>query len=261
MYLPIQPQPSNALAWLAAIKAVDRHDGHEAGNVIINVEDPTLVSPADKAIVTAVDTWLRKNGAQPLQTVANTIFPQSVYERHGRPAFYQVYLDDIWGRIKKAGDWGRYFERMISFPLPKKGKPINPLEDMIDKMKRKVSGGRCFMHVYELTIFDPIRDAGRDMNRQCMSFMSFHLSNESPRKLMLTAVYRNHYYTERLLGNLIGLGRLMRFIATEVDVEVGELTIVSAHALVDNPSSKRSDLQSLIAECSELAGWGEPAQT
>jgi hypothetical protein len=71
----------------------------------------------------------------------------------------------------------------------------------------------------------------------------------SPRTLVLTAQYRNHYYTEKLLGNLIGLGRLMRFVAREAKVKVGALTVISTHAEVDNPAASRSDIKRLIAEC------------
>ena len=44
--------------------------------------------------------------------MANTIFPQSTYERHGAPGFYEIYLEKIFPR-RAPGDWGRYFERMI----------------------------------------------------------------------------------------------------------------------------------------------------
>lgn len=253
MYLPIESQQTCALAWLAATQNVNAENGHEARNVIVNVSDPATETTRDKAIISEVDAFLRAADKWPVQTVANTIFPQIIYERHGRPKFYTVYLEQILPRLKTGGDWGRYFERMISFPTGKKGNTINPLDDIISKMKGNVSGDRCFMHVYELTIYDPIRDAERNMNRQCMSFLSFHLSEEEPRRLHLTAVYRNHYYTERLLGNLIGLGRLMKYVSLESGIEVGELTIISSHAVVDNPGKKRSELNEIIAKCASLA--------
>jgi hypothetical protein len=52
-----------------------------------------------------------------------------------------------------------------------------------------------------------------------------------------------------LLGNLIGLGRLMRFVATEVGIEVGELTVVSHHAVADNAKGKRPAVKKLNADC------------
>jgi thymidylate synthase len=85
------------------------------------------------------------------------------------------------------------------------------------------------------------------MNRQCLSFLSFKLDHES--RLMLTAVYRNHYYIARLLGNLVGLARLMAFVGQEAGVHVGPLTIVSTHAEIDAPGGGRKDVNQLLTKC------------
>lgn len=72
------------------------------------------------------------------------------------------------------------------------------------------------------------------------------------RRLGMTVLYRNHFYIEKLLGNLIGLGRLMSFVAKESGVAVGALTIVSTHALVDQPRSvTRRDIQNLLLACDQ----------
>ena len=56
-----------------------------------------------------------------------------------------------------------------------------------------------------------------------------------------------------LFGNLIGLGRLMAFIAAETDMKVGSLTIVSTNAEIDLPKlnnkAQRKDFTDLIAAC------------
>lgn len=252
MYLPIETQPSCALAWLAATKILSAQ-GREANNVIIDVADPVSESETDSAIRAEVDTLLRSNGRMPVKTVANTIFPTSLYHRHGSPAFYEAYLKKVFPRISnRQNDWGRYFERMISFPLQKKGESINPLRDLVGKMRDHVQGDRCFKNVYEMTIYDPIRDAGPVMNRQCLSFLSFKVAEHPRRQLLLTAIYRNHYYIRRLLGNLIGLGYLMEFVANEVGMAVGSLTVVSTHAEVDN-AAPRDDVRKLIEKCAALA--------
>jgi hypothetical protein len=61
-------------------------------------------------------------------------------------------------------------------------------------------------------------------------------------------MYRNHFYVEKLLGNLIGLGRLMSFVARETGLKVGALTVVSTHAEIDQPSgARRSDVTAMIS--------------
>lgn len=229
---------------------MDAATGHEAHNVIIDVAHPTFESVLEKNITGEVDRFLRAHDHLPVRTVANTIFPQAIYELHGAPDLYDVYLNKIFPRIKRShGDWGRYFERMVRFPKSKRdGAPLNPLQDLVEKMGDNLKNDRTFKNIYEMTIYDPVRDAGRPMNRQCLSFLSFKLTDD--RHLLLTAMYRNHYYIQRLLGNLIGLGNLMSFVAKEVGVAVGALTVVSTHAEVDGVGT-RTELGSMIDRCAE----------
>jgi thymidylate synthase len=255
MYLPIAPTQTCAAAWLNAAVAVNAAHGHEAHNVIIDVAEPLSEAEADRHVIQLVDKFLRSKDAMPVQAVANTIFPQEIYRRHGAPKLYAVY-ENVYAHIKKQGDWGRYFERMTRRSTSS-GKIINPLGDMVAKMKHHVhGGGKTFRNIYELTIsdptldipiYDPERDAGPVMNRQCLSFLSFKLDADN--RLMLTAVYRNHYYVERLLGNLIGLARLMAFVGHEAGVPIGPMTVVSTHAVVDVPKGGRKEINQLLSEC------------
>ena len=226
----------------------------------MDVTEPLSQTAADGRMVHLVDMFLKKHAGLPLQSVANTIFPERLYRRHSVPDLYDVYCK-IYERVEKnRGEWGRYFERMIRRPSVS-GRDINPLAAIIEKLQQHVhGGGRTFRNVYELAIsdpaldlpiYDPLRDAGRVMNRQCLSFLSFRLDDQ--KRLSLTAIYRNHYYIERLLGNLIGLARLMTFVGREADVNVGALTVVSAHAQVDIPSSaRRADIGQLLTECKSV---------
>ena len=73
---------------------------------------------------------------------------------------------------------------------------------------------------------------GRTMyGGQCLSFISLKVHQE--RGLMLTAMYRNHTYITRCLGNLIGLSRLQAFIAKESGLAAGPLTVISTQATLD----------------------------
>jgi hypothetical protein len=74
--------------------------------------------------------------------------------------------------------------------------------------------------------------------------------------VILTAMYRNHYYVQRLLGNLIGLGNLISFVAKEVGAAAGALTIVSTHAEVDNAAS-RTEIGLMIASCADAVAKGQ----
>jgi hypothetical protein len=78
------------------------------------------------------------------------------------------------------------------------------------------------------------------------------LGSGAGRSLGLTVFYRNHFYIEKLLGNLIGLGRLMDFVAGEATVAVGPLTVISTHAQIDQPKgASRSDILALLERCDQ----------
>ncbi|MGH9877796.1 MAG: hypothetical protein ACRD5H_09170 [Nitrososphaerales archaeon] len=244
------------MAWLKTIVTVNQEPHHEAQNVIIDVANPLIHKASDMEIMNHVDVFLRLHDAWPVISVANTIFPEALYRRHGAPKFYDVYLKMVYPRVKrKQGDWGRYFERMIRYPSST-GEPLNPLADLVAKLKQHVGAERTFRNAYELSIlhphldigiYDPSRDAGPVMNRQCLSFLSFKL--DANNRLLLTAMYRNHYYVARLLGNLIGLGRLMAFVGKEAKIEVGSLTVVSTHAQIDTDKWKRAEISKLLKAC------------
>jgi hypothetical protein len=94
MYLAIPTQRSCARAWVAAASALVEHGG-EGYNVVIDVDDPWNHDDADNAVITLVDTFLKDHDQYPIITVANTIFPQSLYVKYGVPEFYGVYHRDF----------------------------------------------------------------------------------------------------------------------------------------------------------------------
>ena len=225
MYIPTQSQPSCARAWVTAATAIaPEGDGY---NVVIDVEDPVALDERDNAVVQHVDSFLRERDQHPVITVANTIFPQAMYREHGAPAFYDEYLK-VYDSLTTSKQWGRYFERMVRHPNDNQFRPI---QELIDKLREQRDAGKCVKATHELSIYEPLLDRKRWRGGQCLSFLSF--KRHPVRGLLLTAIYRNHTYVTRCLGNLIGLGRLQAFVAKETGLEVGSLTCISTHAELD----------------------------
>jgi hypothetical protein len=246
MYLPVPPQRDCARAWREAVRLVDAQPGHEAYNVLIDVESPTANADGQDPRVAVVDEFL-KACDKSVETVANTIFPAGLYYRHGAPAFFDVFRNQVLPKVRRTGRWsGYYFERMMQYPVPT-GSPPNQLWDIVQRMKDERVRA---LNKFELSLFDPARDVDNSpYGGQCLSFLSFKIVPGSPRKLVATALYRNHFYIEKLLGNLIGLGRLMAFVARESRLDIGSLTVISTHAEIDQPNgSRRSDLAALLAK-------------
>lgn len=250
MYLTVPPQPDCISTWREAVRAVDLEPSHQAHNVIMAVKNPVIKNQLGDLRIAAVDDFLRLY-AKPVQTVANTIFPASLYRRHGAPDFFQVFHETVLPRVRnvqKGERWsGYYFERMTHWP----NAPMdNPLWDVVQRLRDpKVRAKNKF----EISVFDPARDVDRSpYGGQCLSHLSFKLLSGAPDALALTAVYRNHYYIEKLLGNLIGLGQLMGFVAAEAELAIGPLVVLSSHATIDLPRTKeaattRADVAKLLA--------------
>ncbi len=246
MYLAIKPQPDCASAWLEAVRQVDAQPGHEAHNVLIDVIDPTAGATLAHPVVACVDAFLAERDKS-VETIANTIFPQALYERYGHPAFIDRFLKRVLPKVRSNKRWsGYYFERMTNMPKIGGG-TLDQLSREIERMKDNSS-----LNKHEISLFDPERDVTDSVyGGQCLSFLSFHLLPGSPKTLLLTAQYRNHYYIEKLLGNLIGLGRLMAFVAHETGSKVGSLTVLSTHAEIDAPKASRQDIKALLDHCAQ----------
>jgi len=250
MYLPIPSQPDCASAWREAVRAVDDRPGHAAYNVIIDIADPIAHATLANPRVAVVDEFL-SDCEKSVETVANTIFPAGLYHRYGAPAFFDAFRDKILKKVRRSKRWsGYYFERMIQYPVAEGAAP-NQIWDIVERLK---SGDVRALNKFELSLFDPIRDVDNSpYGGQCLSFMSFKVMSGSEKTLTLTAMYRNHFYIEKLMGNLIGLGRLMSFVARESGLKVGALTVISTHAEIDQPRRNgkpvsRSDITAMIAK-------------
>lgn len=252
MYLPVPPQHDCAGAWLEASRLVDFQPRHNAHNVIIGIENPTEGASRQDPVVSLVDDFLLEK-EKSVECVANTIFPAALYRRYGAPDFMVAFRDRVLPKVRRGRNWsGYYFERMIDVPS-RSGRSINQLWDIVARIR---NDNNRSLNKYELSLFDPERDVnGSPYGGQCLSFLSFKLLSGPEKRLTLTAMYRNHYYIEKLLGNLIGLGRLLAFVAAEGGVGIGPLTVISTHAEIDHPGksgqTKRSDVTDLFERCAQ----------
>lgn len=256
------PSKSCADAWLSA--ALELVENGPVNNMILHIEHPVIHSETDDAIMTEVDAFLREFGAYPLSTVANTIFPEALYTP-GKPALLYERYDRSFKKIKsKAPDWGRYFDRMINWK-GSDGDNYRQLGTLVENLKKygpQTDRKQPYYNMYEMTLFHPEKDAKKPLGRQCLSFIEIKPERiDGGARLHMTALYRSHYYIARTLGNLIGLGRLLRFIAMETGCEIGTLTIHSTHAEIDNGKTDdnkcskawgRTNVKALLKRCDEI---------
>ena len=199
--------------------------GGEINNLMTTIAQPCKIQ----------EIWLEqysparvKAGANTARNVANTLFPQSICKREANRAdFYARYLKahdraHRWRRGRHA--WGTYFERLVRFPP----EGVNQLERAIEKLgtwPRRNTSGLVF-HLSSPTI-----DTPRTRGGPCWQFAE--LLWNADESLDLVVVYRNHDFFNKVLGNFVGLGRLLRFICDATAKQPGKLVCHSVHSYFD----------------------------
>lgn len=209
---------SETVPLVVAITGFDEHG---------NVEE-------ESRIRSALENVLRAEAKQGIETVANTIFPRSLWNPAvPRHLLFRRYLD-ILPRIRRAtrkNARGIYFERMIT------GGPNrhdNQLEFGIGTYLARKGVRRS---VLQVAIFDPNRDhsAAAQLGFPCLQHVTFAPSDQG---LCVNAFYAAQYMGERAYGNYLGLCRLGQFVAHEMQLPLVRLTCFTGIAECEMAKAK-----------------------
>lgn len=221
----------------------------------------TIESPAVGGSDAAVDDFLASKGKFSMHTVAETIFPGSEYRRRGLQGVLDFYPEKVYPAIEKhpAIRWGTYAHRLVR-RQDVSGSHINPLKQLIEKMKGEIKAPGPKRSCYELGVaegeydmplYSPAKDRKRRMGGPCLSHLSFKLFQKA---VHLTALYRSHDYSCKVPGNLLGLARLQCCVAREVGRSIGGLTVHSSYAYL---SESKGDMRELLANIRQNAQCDE----
>lgn len=162
---------------------------------------------------------------QSLDLVIKTIFPYNLLDSYStRSSLYSKYLALI--DRSSHGKWGTYFERMIRFGPSK----ANQLEKIVLGILNSDKQWKARFNIH-ITTCD--YDGDRVFGMPCLQYVQFGMFNG---RVELTAVYRNHDYFFKALGNILGLCFLLKFVCKETGLPAGALRVHSLHAY--NHSSK-----------------------
>jgi thymidylate synthase len=175
------------------------------------------------------------SGKDTVAGVATTICPYRFYPNSAnRTAFYArsvAFLRRLRHRGLLSSNWGAtYFERLIAF----QGRE-NQLETAIEKMNQWTRSSRTGL-VFHLSA--PTLDAPRTRGGPCLQFIELLWHKNGA--VDLAAVYRNHDFIDKALGNFVGLADLQRFICSETGKQVGRLVCHSMRASVSNLGDART---------------------
>lgn len=216
-------------AWATAVSRL-RALGNECYDLLVEIEDPAA-GVVDGEVARRIDAVLKARGHDGVATVANTIFPAALaassVDRSTLYRRYQAILPIL--KRDRKNKKGMYFERLIQYPLQDDPERMNQLELTILNVRRQLATRQPRRHAYELQVFGPGKDR-LPMGFPCMSSLSLHLDSG---RLRLAATYRNQYYVRKALGNFLGLSQLQAWMAHEVGLPTGVLSVHAFHAEID----------------------------
>ena len=219
-----------SLAWGRALQTVAQRGRSEMAplTVAITGADTEQVLSEHQAIRGELDTVLVARGKQTVETVANTIFPDSLWNRaRPRQELFDRYMA-IYPRLSKkwrANSRGTYFQRMIA----------NGREDAPNQLDFGLSAFRDGMRrsVLQVGVFDPRKDhsAGSRSGFPCLQHLSF--APDKAGNLSVNAFYASQFMVERGYGNYLGICRLGRLVAHELRIPLTRVTCHIGMAMLD----------------------------
>ena len=224
-------RPSLDAAWLSAIQAACRSPRHEVSPLVVTfdaLEDESSCG----GVRCALDEGLIASGCATVETVANTLFPNSFWNpAKNRKDLFQRYLK-ILPILRRHNPRGIYFERLINYRGKRGEQGLNQLDHIISTFR----SGNHRRSGLQAAVLVPASDLtnSRRQGFPCLQQVAF-LPNRDSNTLAVAAFYPTQYLFERAYGNYLGLVRLGRFMAHEMALELREVTCIAAVGMLEVP--------------------------
>jgi hypothetical protein len=248
---PLIVAASVPVAWGEALKLLMRPGVHELEPLLVTITDVgSIWHEPNPPLRRELDRLLHGLRKQSTDTVANTIFPQSLWNpKRDRKLLYERYLRHVLPAIRSDNPHGTYFQRMIQFGGEES--PVNQLEQVIGTW---VEHGNHRHSALQISIFDPHSDHkhNRRLGFPCLHQVCFTpLGQNGVDGIALTGFYATQHLLTKAYGNYIGLIRLGHFVAQAIGLKLTRVTCFSAKVVLGDGITKeipRSLHQSLITE-------------
>jgi thymidylate synthase len=216
-------------AWKAGCHAILAAQDAKIRNLITEIEKPTFTDP----------DWFRNydpmsvGAGDRLSVVAKVLFPEVLRtDDETREQYYSRWAAVLrrGRKIRKlhSGWASTYFERLLS--LDGSDNQIERAIHALTTWQRKETA--IVMHLSA-----PHIDKLKPIGSPCLQFAEILWSADDT--IDLVALYRNHDFLKKALGNFIGLGRLLAFIASESGKKPGKVICHSVRAYCDSATKLR----------------------
>ena len=235
-----QAETNLSVAWARAFLEVSAKSARELSPFCVSIIGfRNGMVAEDEDLRHALDTALDASGHNSVETVANTIFPESLWRRSGRnrATLFEQYLENLPDYITMEpvrNRCGLYFARLIAFDIdPTTGNrlPHMPIELTVHKGNQlefilsKWQDGRRRRGIFQACVFDPVRDhtGAAQQPFPCLQHISL-VPDERRGILSLNAFYATQQLFTKAYGNWLGLVRLGAFLAHEMGLHFDRLT-------------------------------------
>lgn len=271
-------------AWLGAVRIALNSPGHRLFHLVTHIEHPIAENAAVRQVA---DGLLADLKLPPIETVANTIFPSGLAATSKNCEHLTQRYRKAYPTLKRwrANRPGTYFGRLVAYPAA--GQEIDQLGELIRKLRAEFGTSGPKAARYELSLVVPgetlptpsptstgvasdtdendtdtlsqplpIQCPGEDvaaMAFPCLTYCSFQLDGSL---LHAVAHYRSQYLVQRAYGNYLGLGRLLRYVSEQTELNMGELMVVGAYAQID-PRVSRPKVRAAMESILDLDPSGE----
>ena len=226
-------------AWGKAFLALWR--SREIAPLVVTIRAMCGDQPAEVPIIRQdLDQTLIELGKQPCHTIANTIFPQNMWNP-------TLSGDHLFRRYRKlipylkrhpANRNGLYFERFIAWGSDKSTDDgINQLDHIIRVWK----AGHARRTALQAAVFDPRMDHTKQRQRGFPCLQQVAFAKDDTGGLAVTGFYATQYIVEKAYGNYLGLFRLGRFMAHEMGLPLSRVTCIATPAVRGNVPKYKLD--------------------
>lgn len=220
-------------AWVKAFEFITTNPGKEVSPLVLTLTD---FQESDKIRV-ALDLSLIKNQKGSIQTVAETIFPNSLYLYldEDRQELYKEYKKNLprLRAIDKRNKRGTYFERLIAYDGE-----VNQLEIIISSYLKDSGVRRSKL---QASTFDAKKDHTNSPYQgfPCLQHVTFHATANGG--LILNSFYAIQYLYERGYGNWLGLINLGKFMANEMGLKFERFNCYIGVELLDHINKSQAE--------------------
>jgi thymidylate synthase len=233
-------------AWAKAFLHIIDNGGKPISPLVVSITGFTDGIPhEDKNIRQSLDICLADNDDQKVHTVANTIFPESLWKRskYQRKELFERYLNFLpraknIKKCKAKNSRGLYFERLVNFGFDEHPK-VNQLEYIINQYQAR-PGVRKSM--FQASIFDPMKDhiSNPYIPFPCLQHVSFVPQGST---LTMNAFYATQQLLNKAYGNYLGLCRLGNFMAHEMGLTFSRMNCFVGVAKLEHIGKEKNILK------------------